>query len=519
MSPEAIASLIYENTELKAQVQRFGDLFSENTELKSENMRLKDEITDLTSQHEWLKRQIFGQKSERFIPAHDAQCSLALEGLAQAQPPETTTQTITYSRKNPNANKTPHGRDEIPAHIPRVTIEIEPDYDTTGMERVADKISEQLEYKPPEFFVKRYVRPVHATTLNGRRTLLSPDLPPLCIDKGKLGATVVAHTIISKCQDHLPLYRIANMISRDCTMSIPESTIRDAFKQGTMLLGAIVHRLEEIALKSNYLQMDESTIKVMIQPTTGKSHGGYMIVRHAPLEKIIVFDYQKTRNVERGKKLLTAFKGTLQSDGLNLYPIICEELKLTPAGCMDHCRRGFEKALTNDKQCASQALDLIRPLYAVEETARQNGFTPEKRLMLRKEKSVSAFEAFIAWCGETLKHTTPKSPIGKAIIYTLDRKAELGRFLEDGKVELSDILIENAIRPLALGRKNFMFAGSEDGARRLAIGYSIIGTCLRCGLNVRNYLNYVLEELPKRMAKNIDDLLPMNWKDPSPYKI
>lgn len=496
MSPESAELLIEENIALKADIQRLTGLVEEKTQ-----------------ELEWLKRQVFGQKSERFIASSDAQCSLSLEGLAMAQPPEMPTQTITYSRKNPNANKTPHGRDEIPAHIPRVTIEIPPDYDATGMERVADKITEQLEYKPPEFFVKRYVRPVHATILNGRRTLLSPDLPPLCIDKGKLGATVVAHTIISKCQDHLPHYRIANMISRDCTMSIPESTIRDAFKQGTILLSAIVHRLEQIALSSNYLQMDESSIRVMIQPTQGKTHRGCMIVRHAPLEKIVLFNYQKTRNVDVGKKLLTQFKGTLQSDGLNLYPIICGELKLIQAGCMDHCRRGFDKALTNDKLRATQALDLIRPLYAVEEIARKEELTPEKRLALRIEKSAPVFNEFIVWCGETLKQTTPKSPIGKAICYTLERKTELGRFLEDGKIELSDILIENAIRPLAIGRKNFMFAGSEEGARRLAIGYSIIGTCLRNGLNVRNYLNHVLEELPKRMAKNIDDLLPIYWKE------
>ena len=494
--------------------QAVASLMSENTALKAENVQLKDQITDLTNQHEWLKRQIFGHSSERVIPTHDTQCTLNIEGLAAAQPETiTSTQTVTYSRKNPAANKTPHGRDEIPAHIPRVIINIEPDYDAGGMEKVAEKITEQLEYEPPKFFVNRYVRPVHATQHNGQRTLLCPDLPALCIEKGKLGPTIVAHTIISKCQDHLPHYRIANMISRDCAMSIPESTIRDAFKQGTMLLGAIVNRLEQLALQSSYLQMDESSIKVMIQPTNGKSHLGYMIVRHAPLEKIILFEYQKTRNVERGKKLLTGFSGTLQSDGLNLYPIICEDLHLTPAGCMDHCRRGFEKALINDKLRATQALDLIRPLYAIEEMAREKELGPAKRLVLRKGKSELHYQAFIAWCNETLKQTTPKSPIGKAIIYTLGRKTQLGRFLEDGVLELSDILIENAIRPLAVGRKNFMFAGSEDGARRLAIGYSILGTCLRNGLNVRNYLNHVLKELPNRMSKNINDLLPMNWKE------
>jgi hypothetical protein len=308
------------------------------------------------------------------------------------------------------------------------------------------------------------------------------------------------------------------MISRDCDMSIPESTIRDAFRQGTFLLGAIVNRMQEIALKGKYLQMDESGIRVMIQPTQGKSHSGYMVVRHAPLEKIILFDYQKTRNVERGKKLLGNFQGTLQSDGLNLYPIICKDLKLTPAGCMDHCRRGFDKALINDRVRAVQALDLIRPLYAVEETAREQSLNAEARLVLRKEKSIPLFQAFIAWCNDTLRQVTPKSPIGKAVIYTLDRKVQLGRFLEDGNIEISDIMIENGIRPLALGRKNFLFAGSEDGARRLAIGYSIIGTCIKNGRNVRNYLNHVLTELPKRLSKNIDDLLPTNWKDPDDLK-
>lgn len=430
-------------------------LIAENTALKLEVKRLTDLLADVTHELEWLKRQIFGQKSERTIPSTDGQYALDISGVPQTTPPQTTTQSITYSRKNPDANKTPHGRDEIPAHIPRVTIEVAPDYDATDMEKIGEKVTEQLEYIPPKFFVNRYVRAVHATMKNGQRTLICVDLPPLCIDKGKIGPTVVAQTIISKCQDHIPHYRTAQMISRDCDMSLPESTIRDAFKQGVFLLGAIVNRMEDIALKSNYVQMDESTIKVMIEPTQGKSHLGYMIVRHAPLEKIILFDYQKTRNVERGKKLLGNFQGTLQSDGLNLYPIICKDLKLTPAGCMDHCRRGFDKALTNDKARAAQALDLIRPLYAVEETAREQSLGAEARLAMRKEKSVSVFQAFIAWCSETLKLVTPKSPIGKAIIYTLDRKAELGRFLEDGNIEISDIMIENGIRPWLWEEKTF----------------------------------------------------------------
>jgi transposase len=368
-------------------------ILTDNRLLKAENLSLKDLVADLQEQLAWFKRQVFGTKSERVIPLNDAQIALPLGAIPSA-PPVQKTQTITYSRTVPNANKTPHGREEIPAHIPRVVIPIEPDFDATGMEKVAEKITEQLEYKPPEFYAKRYVRPVFATIINGERTLICPDLPPLCIEKGKLGPTVVAQTIISKCQDHIPHYRTAQMISRDCSMSIPETTIRDAFKQGIFLLEGIQHRLEEIALKSRYLQMDESSIKVIIHPTMGKTHPGFMWVRHAPLEKIVLFDYQKTRSVERGKGLLKTFSGTLQSDGLDLYPPICADLKLTHAGCMDHGRRGFEKALTNDKQRSSHALDLLRPLYAVEETARELEMTTQERLALRREKSVPLFDDF-----------------------------------------------------------------------------------------------------------------------------
>jgi transposase len=474
----------------------------------AENTALKAEVISLKEQLSWLKRQIFGQKSERVIPANDTQTALELGSLPSSQAP-VSTETITYTRKSPNANKTPHGRDEIPAHIPRVVIDIKPDYDTAEMEHISDKVTEQLEYKAPEFYVKQYVRPVHASIENGVRIIHCPELPSLCIEKGKLGPTVVAHTILSKCQDHLPHYRLAKMMSRDCSMTIPESTIRDAFRQGIFLLDAIGYRLKEIAAKSEYQQMDESTIKVLISMVKGKTHLGYMWVRHAPLEKIVLFDYQKTRNIERGKKLLENFHGVLQTDGLGLYPAISKGLGLTHAGCMDHCRRGFEEALTNDKARSTQAIDLIRPLYAVEEDARERNLNHELRLEMRKEKSIPLFNALVEWADKNIKDIRPKSPFGKAVIYLIERKTELGHFLEDGRIEMSNILVENAIRPLAIGRKNYLFAGSEEGACRLATAYTIIATCIKNEINVRTYLNHVLEEIPKRLSKNIDDLLPL----------
>ncbi|MBN1130932.1 MAG: transposase [Chitinispirillaceae bacterium] len=150
--------------------EAIADILAENRQLKGDVLALKDVVADLQGQLDWFRRQVFGTKSERVIPTSDAQCTLPL-GDAPSTPPARKTQTVTYTRTCPDANKTPHGREEIPAHIPRVDIPVEPDFDTTGMEKVAEKITEQLEYKPPEFYANRYIRPVFATIINGERTL------------------------------------------------------------------------------------------------------------------------------------------------------------------------------------------------------------------------------------------------------------------------------------------------------------------------------------------------------------
>ena len=357
--------------------------------------------------------------------------------------------------------------------------------------------------------------PVFAKKTNEQRIIQAATLPPLCIDKGKAGPSLVAHTIISKCVDHIPHYRLASMINRECDMRLPESTIRDWYRQGIFWLEAIAQRCREIALQSNYLQMDESGIKVMIHPTHGKSHKGAMIVQHAPLEKIVLFNYQQNKTTETIIKLLGDFKGILQSDGLKQYIGVCSRNDtLLHAGCMDHCRRGFEKALTNDNKRATHVLTELKALYAIEEEARCAALDHERRLALRKEKSVPVIAALFDWMKEQLASVRPHSSIGKAILYALGREEGLRLFCKHGHIEISNILIENAIRPLAVGRNNFLFCGSEDGARRLAVAYTVMGTCKINGVNQSHYLPYVLSELPKRKSNDIDDLLPMNWKNP-----
>jgi len=492
MSPDAIESMIAENTALKSAVTF-----------------LTDENTELRNQLEWLKRQVFGQKTERYIPSDDNQLALAL-GVPESNLPEKT-ETIIYDRKVPGRS-TPHGREEIPAHLPRNEIVIMPQEDVAGMERIGEKVTEQLEYTPPKYSVNKYVRPVFAGDINGERTVVCGELPKLCSDKGKYGASIIAHAVVSKFEDHSPIYRLQKIIARDSGVVIPESSL-DTFPEiAAFWLEPIARKCAAMVMGSGYIQADESTLKVMIKPTNGKSTTGQMWVRNAPELHIVVFDYDRHRNGTVANNLLGGYQGILQTDGLGAYHQFTKSDVIVHAGCHAHARRGFDESKSSDHERATHALDIYQKLFAIEKDAKSLSLPPGDRLKLRQEKSGPIVAEFKLWLDAEIRNVRPKSPIGKAILYCLNRWYELTRFLEDGRIEISNNLVENCIRPLAIGRKNWMFAGSPEAAHRMGILLTIIGTCRLLGVNSFQYLAHVLAELPKRMNRDIDDLLPWNWK-------
>lgn len=473
--------------------------------LQDENQHLKDRIA-------WFERQIFGQKTERYIH-NDEQTELPLDVSKQVA--EAAQETITYTR-NKTKKITPHGRDEIPAHLPRVEKHIGLDFDTNQFVKLTDKITEELHYKPAEFYVLRYIRPVlKKINDNGEVDIHTPELPPRCIDKGKAGSSLVAQLLVTKCVDHNPLYRFREQIIRYCDYDIPYSTLSGWFSQGAFWLKSLVPALQDKILNSGYFQIDESTIKVMIEPTKGKSHLGYMVQMLSPELNIVTFNYMKTRNIKNIKELVPdSYTGMVQSDGLNLYNFLDLKSSVVHVNCHAHSRRGFKDALSNDEARAREMLDMYKKLFEIEATAKEKELTAELRLQLRLEMSKPIIDEMKAWLDKTLLEITPKSLIGKATGYMLSRWNALTVFLKDGRVELSNNLVENRFRKLALGRRNWMFTKSEEGARNLAAIYSILGTCELNGINPFDYLCDTLEKLPTRMANDIDDLLPMNWKPP-----
>ena len=283
MSPESIQQIVSKNESLQGEVEA----------LQDSNESLKNKVDNLNDELSFLRRKIFGNSSERFIPDEN-QLALCEEWLNDEAKEPVDTKTITYDRKKFNKKRV--GRENIPEHIPRVVTVLEPEQDTTGLERLGVKETEQLEYKPAEFYVTKFIRPVYIDKASGSRNIICANLPPLCIDKGKAGPTLVAHTLVAKCEDHSPLFRIQKQIKRDCGMELPESSLQDWFNKGAFWVGALVKRMEDILMATDYVQIDESFLKVMIKPTLGKSTQGYMWVRHSPEYNITVFNFDKKRN-------------------------------------------------------------------------------------------------------------------------------------------------------------------------------------------------------------------------------
>lgn len=477
--------------------------------LSDENQHLKDRIA-------WFEKQIYGQKTERYTH-NEQQQELPLD--IQKNEVETTTEMVTYQRTKIKKKEPVQKEVGLPAHLPRVDKVIEPDFDTGGYVKINEKITEELHYKPAEFYVLRTIRPVMKKLVDGDVTISTPELPPRCIDRGQAGSSLVAQLLVTKCVDHNPLYRFQEQIKRYCNLDIPYSTMSGWFAQGAFWLESLVPSMQNSIYESGYFQIDETTLKVMIEPTAGKSHLGYMVQMLSPELKIVTFHYMETRNQKNIKELIPlTYKGSVQTDGLNLYDFLDTSELIVHSNCHAHSRRGFKDALDNDPVRARWMLDRYKTLFEIEETAKAEEFNAEKRLEVRLEKSRPVIDEMKGWLDTEVFKVTPKSLIGKAIGYTLSRWKGLTRFLEDGIIELSNNLVENGFRKMALGKRNFMFTKSEQGAKNLATIYSVLGTCYLHGINPFEYLCDVLEKLPARKSNDLTDLLPMNWKPPTQSK-
>jgi transposase len=480
---------------------------------------LSNTITELTLQLAWLKRQVFGTKSERFTSLDDQQIALEL-GVVNKEEINAASQLkkVTYDRTNNPVSPEPkkgHGRGTMPTHLPIKEKIIEPEGDLTGAVHIGEEISWQYELDTPctlhilQIIRPKYVRP-------GCDGVLIGTLPAQPVEKGNAGPGLMAQVVIDKFVYHLPLDRQRKKYKNEYNVDFPESWLSDMVRNTTFWLESPYNEYARKILATSYLQADETPIPVLTKDKKGKTHRGYFWVYYDPINKIILFDYRKSRSREGPSEFLKEFKGTLQIDGYEGYHEIIVRNDLIRAACMDHVRRRFEKALEYDSERATHALDIMREWYTLEREARETEMSLEEKLVMRKEKIALSMEAFKIWMLEQVALVLPKSAIGIALSYALNQWSFFTPFLNDPRIELSNILIENAIRPVALGRKNYLFAGSHDAAKWAAAIYSIVATAKWHGYDPFVYIKELLTELPKAKSSEIAKFLLPEWKPSNP---
>jgi transposase len=484
----------------------YTELLANYQELLAENAYLKAELAQ-------LRRAIFGQKRERFMPAQSEQ---QLDfGLAEKQEhakenaPALATIPISYTRhvQKVVTTKLP-SRNPLPAHLRREEIIIAPTEDVNGLKKIGEEITEELEYQPGELYVKRYVRPKYARP-EGEGVVVAT-LPSRPIEKGIAGPALLAHILMSKFVDHLPLYRQRQQFRR-LGVEISGATM-DGWVTGSCQWFVPLHSVQrQMIQQSSYLMADETPIPVLDRSKPGKTHLGYHWVYYDPVAKLVLFDYRPGRSRAGPNDILKNFCGHLQIDGYDGYNDVIAQPQVIAVGCWAHVRRYFEQAQDNDRVRSEWMLSKIQELYAIERQAREAALSFQERDQLRQEQALSILAEIKIWLDVNRTAVLPKSTIGKAISYMLGQWSKLEKYVTDGRLEIDNNLVENAIRPVALGRKNYLFAGSHEGAKRAAIIYTLVATTKLHQVEPFEYLKDVLSRIPDHPHNKVADLLPQNW--------
>jgi transposase len=397
----------------------------------------------------------------------------------------------------------------LPSHLPVNEIVLEPTENIEGMKCIGQEITDELEYAPAKLFINRYIRNKYVAPSdekgNQQVKIASLDFRP--IPKCIAGTSLLTQIITDKFVDHLPLYRQIQRFSRE-GVDIPSSTVDSWVRLVSQLLRPLYECHRQHTLNNGYLQADESPIKVQDKDKKEATHTGFMWVYHAPIPKSVYFDYRKGRGSEGPLEMLTEFEGYLQTDGYGVYPQFALKENVTQIACWAHARRYFEKALDYNTANASHVMLQIQKLYEIERKATSQNLSIPERHALRLEEAHSVLNEIGNYITIQSKLELPKSPLGKAYDYCLKRWDSLMAYLKDGNLHIDNNLVENALRPLALGRKNYLFAGSHEAAKNIAMYYSFFATCKKNNINPSKWLYHVLNNINDTKSSELQNLLP-----------
>jgi len=412
------------------------------------------------------------------------------------------------------------GRDPLPAHLPRVEqiIACSPEMCRCGQCNKEKSVigyekTEMLDVKPAEYFVRVLLREKLACADCEEMGVATAAMPVRIVEKGKLSDAVVVDSLVRKYGEHTPLYRQLISLEREAGVTLSPATFNAGVMRCGELLMPLSGAMREELLGSGYIQADETPVGVRCDLKKGRNHQGYFFEYSRP-HGLVVYDFQMSRNRAGPENFLKNFQGVLQTDGYTGYDQVGAKGGIAHAACMAHVRRKFHEAhlIAKSDPHPREIIESIAALYALEARAREENMDADMRLALRKAQSTPLVKALKERLVEIRAQVLPKSAMGKACSYALGMWPRLEVFLSDGRVEIDSNWCENGMRPIALGRKNWLHIGSPEAGIKIAAIASIFETCKRHGINVREYLLDVLPKIADWPNTRIGELTPLNWK-------
>ncbi len=504
---------------LAESLARVVELEHERDEFRHERDEYKKLYMLAREENERLKRGLLGQKAER-LPQNDAQLSLAVLGLMlgkdeqpPAPPPEEEQQEIPAHTRRTPARKPP------PAEWPRVYIElVPPEVEREGLDAfdiIGQETRALLERRPASCVVvevvrRKFVRKADKAALETEVLIADPLSLPIA--KGAAGPGMLAETIVKRWCDHQPLHRQETIYARD-GLEIARSTLCGWHEALASLAQPLVEAMKVDAFNAPYLCTDATGVLVQAPERCKNGHFWVLI---AP-EKHVLFEFSKSHDSDATRKLLDGYKGYLVADAHAVFNHLYASGDLVEVGCWFHCRRYFFKSLASDPYRAKAALAFIAALFKIERTVADE--PRKKKESVRDKKSRPIVRDFFAWCAVVKDQVLDESPMAKAIGYALNQQKALERFLDDGRLPISNNISERALRRQAVGRKNWLFVGSEEGALANTVFVSLIASCELHDIEPWAYLRDLLFLLPDWPKTRILELAPAYWKQTLEHEV
>ena len=504
-------------------------LSATNKEQSEQIKDLQERIKELTAQVAWLNRQLFGRKSEKLraydpnIPDLFADEFAGLQHQAEEKRDEAVGK---IEKESAEVRKQNRQNRKMIEDLPVLETEtIEPTgVDLSLYRRIGEEITKVVKHKPGMLYVKEIIRPKYAlkdsTMLPpaGQKGVEIAPMPLMPVDKCIADTSLLAEILLQKYEYHVPFYRQIRQYRHLGLKGLTESTLDGWFKKTVELLKPLYESLKKEVFSCDYVQADETTIPV-INRGKHKAEKEYLWMVRSVMEKLVIFHYDmgsRAGSVIESLASQYRFKGYLQCDGFAGYETA---FKTNPdvrlVNCMAHIRRDFEHALGENKKEAEYGLAQIQYMYRIEHCCDKAGLSFDGRKAKRRELTRPIMEAMKTWMEtEGIKYS-PQSLIGKAVSYAYTRWDNMMRCLEDGRLLLDNNLAENAIRPIALGRKNYLFCGNHEAAVNMSVICSLLATCKAHDVNPRDYLKDIIAQMPyhkKSADEELLNLLPHKWK-------